>query len=449
VVELVILRDGILFAGLDVRLQRRYRRLVREHCHVLNAAASGISALPGVAESFACTQAMWRFLANPRVDPPTLMEPVLEAVRGMLRDDGPSGDRPAVLVVHDWSSLHYGGSAKADRRRRTHAADVGYELACALAVDADTGDPLGPLELRLRTADGVPSTRRGGAEAFDSHPDEVLPAMRAVAAAGLGREAVHVIDREADSVGHYREWDAAGFRFLVRADDARAVRWGGRERRLPDVADALFGPGAEVVELVEPVDCKGAPARLQVAEADVVLHRPARRTAAGRKVERAGRPLGLRLVVARLVDAAGGPLARWLLLSNAPRRRDAATLARWYYHRWRVESFFKLLKSAGQNVEAWGQASGEAVLRRLAIASMACSTAWRLHRDVRPEAAEVRRVLVRLSGRQMKHRAESTAPALLAGLEKLLAILDLLAAHDLDDLRRLARSTLPDLFNSS
>jgi hypothetical protein len=86
---------------------------------------------------------------------------------------------------------------------------------------------------------------------------------------------------------------------------------------------------------------------------------------------------------------------------------------------------------------------------RLVIAGMACVTAWSLQRDPRPAAAELRRVLIRLSGRQMKHRVASTAPALLAGLEKLLAVVDLLEHYDPDELRRLARATLPSLFNSS
>ena len=37
----------------------------------------------------------------------------------------------------------------------------------------------------------------------------------------LGRPAVHVIDREADSVTHYRRWADAGHAFVVRADQSR------------------------------------------------------------------------------------------------------------------------------------------------------------------------------------------------------------------------------------
>jgi hypothetical protein len=81
---------------------------------------------------------------------------------------------------------------------------------------------------------------------------------------------------------------------------------------------------------------------------------------------------------------------------------DALTVTRWYYWRWRIESYFKLLKSAGQQVEPWEQESGEAIARRLVIVSMACVTAWSLRRDPRPAAAELRRVLIRLSGRKMQ-----------------------------------------------
>ena len=414
---------------------------------MLNAAASGLSALPGAAQSFACTQAMYRFLKNPEVTLPALIEPVHDAIRDAL-----GGGRGPVLIAHDWSMLHFGGHvSKADRYQRTHKTDLGYELACALAVDAASGAPLGPLEIRLRTAAGVLSTRPGGAAAHAIRRDEVIDVMRASRAWGPGRALVHVIDREADSVWHYRLWDESGHRFLVRVDDARVVRWKDQQRRLPEVADALWaGPDAAVVvEADGPIEYKGAAARLQVAETDVVLFRPARRTIDGRPKQIAGRPLRLRLVVGRVVGPGGETLARWMLLSNVAIGYDALTITRWYYWRWRIESYFKLLKSAGQQVEEWEQEGGEAIARRLVIAGMACVTAWSLQRDPRPAAAELRRVLIRLSGRQMGHGVGSTAPALLAGLEKLLAVLDLLEHHDPDELRRLARATLPALFNSS
>ena len=40
---------------------------------------------------------------------------------------------------------------------------------------------------------------------------------------GLDRTVVHVIDREADSLGDFRDWDDAGYRFLIRYDERRVL----------------------------------------------------------------------------------------------------------------------------------------------------------------------------------------------------------------------------------
>ncbi|MEZ5477737.1 MAG: hypothetical protein R3E95_09720 [Thiolinea sp.] len=61
-------------------------------------------------------------------------------------------------------------------------------------------------------------------------------------------------------------------------------------------------------------------------------------------------------------------LAEWFLLTNVA-AVDAATVALWYYWRWRIESFFKLMKSAGHQLESWQQESALAIAKRLLVAS--------------------------------------------------------------------------------
>src|SRR5262249_27248730 len=73
-------------------------------------------------------------------------------------------------------------TAKTDQILFSQGSDRGYELASALLVDAATGDPLAPLELRLRTADAVHSTRAPAPPKTASHLDEVWPTMRAARA---------------------------------------------------------------------------------------------------------------------------------------------------------------------------------------------------------------------------------------------------------------------------
>lgn len=415
---------------LECRLQRRYLMLVKSHMHSAPALAAGIASLPDARSAFAATQGAWRFLNNERVTLPALAEP-LQAVG---RERSEVGQAPFVLLVHDWCKLSF-DHAKADLVQLTHKTDIGYELTTALLVSADDGSPLAPMEMHLRTGRGVLSTRVP-VPRHRPHLDQVLPTMQACPAWGLSKPVVHVIDREADSVDHYRSWDAKGHHFLVRADDRR-VRWNSQSVRLQEVARSLRQK--RQFTCCGTASYQGKQAQLWTAETDVVLHRPAKKNRGGHKFNKPGRALTLRLIVVHIRNNAGKVLAEWLLLSNAP--LDWATaerLARCYYWRWRIESFFKLLKSHGEQLESWKQATGAAIARRLLIAAMACVVIWHLQADDSPEAQELKTLLVRLSGRQTKRSRPHTTPALLAGMWTLLSILELLKHYDLRRLKTLA-----------
>ena len=66
-----------------------------------------------------------------------------------------------------------------------------------------------------------------------------------------------------------------------------------------------------------------------------------------------------------------------------------------------------------------------------------------LQSDDSDEGIQTRRILIRLSGRQMKYGTISTAPALLAGFMALLSVTDLLTQPDIDigKLKRLAKKS--------
>lgn len=421
---------GIALPPLDKRLKARYLTLVQAHMHSAPKLAAGVASLPSTSSAFAATQAAWRFHANERVTLPALVEPLRAAGRDRLATTA----MPFGLLIHDWSKLSF-AAAKGDLVQLTHATDIGYELTTALLASGDDGSPLAPMEIHLKTADGILSTRRR-APKDQPHADQVLPTMKAARGWGLAKPLVHVIDREADSVDHFRRWDAAGFRFLVRGDDRR-VLWRGRSTLLSVIRVTLRASGA--FRFIEMVPYRDTTAQLWVAETAVTLHRPAKKSVRGRKFERVGRPLGLRYVVVQLRDVDGRVLAEWMLLSNVPAGwATAEKLAFCYYWRWRIESFFKLLKSHGQQIEQWQQESGPAIARRLLVATMACVVVWGLQADRSPEAEELKGLLVRLSGRQTKRQRPHTAPALLAGLWVLLSMLALLEHCDLNHLKNLA-----------
>ena len=430
---------------MEPRLQRRYEKLVVAHLRTAPILAGGLASLPGVAESFAATQAAWRFYGNKRLSLPRLAQPLLQNVRRELAEQGPGW----LLVAHDWSLLHYSGQAHKEGRialGNTH--DLGYELLSSLALDDKDGHPLAPVAQELRAQEGLYSTRSARRLKALSQLDGLTPVFAHLETLKLGRPLVHILDREADSIGHYRQWHQQGWRFLVRADQERVVRHEGQRRTLAQVVAALrrgqvwipADPLLHESELIQP----------WVAETSVTLQGPARqyRKVGGRMVQRnvPGPPLTLRLIVSELRDDQGCVRAHWLLLTNLPAEVLAATLVLWYYFRWRIESYFKLMKQAGQQLESWQQASAAASARRLLVASMAAVVVWHLARSTHPQAPELRSVLVRLSGRQMKRGPDApgfTEPALLAGLGVLLPMLALLEHHSVAELRQLVEHVLP------
>jgi hypothetical protein len=419
--------DFDLPSSLEPRLQARYQHLVQAHLRANQALSPGASVLPGAASALACTQAAWRFYSNENAPLPALMEPVLERASQAVATEC---DRYG-LVADDWSCLTYNDhTSKADRVALKNKKHRGYDLQVSLLLSDRDGHPIAPVAQDLRAEAGLYSTRAGEALPAGKHLDGLTQRMEYLEGLEFKRPLVHIVDRESDSVGHYRQWQER--RFLVRAKGRQRVEWQGRSQLLSQVASQL--QSQEAFKYVRPVELKGRPAHQYVAETQVVLKRAARPKNKGKSSSVCGVALSLRLVVSQVRSEAGELLATWLLLSNLEESVSAGELALWYYWRWRVESFFKLLKSAGLQVERWQQQTGQAIARRLVVASMACVVVWQLACDPSPEAEQSRRLLVRLSGRQMKRGRSWTTPALLDGLWVLLAILDLLEHADMGTL---------------
>jgi hypothetical protein len=427
---------------MDARLQKRYLQLVEAHMNVVQAVAAGVKALPGVGQAFAATQAAWRFFANERVTLSTLIEPLRDAGRQRCQQSASA----YVLAVQDWSKLDYHGhKSKTDQTQLSQELDRGYEQMTVLLVDAANGAPLAPMGMELLSAAGRHSTEAKMLQPRIAHLDQVLPWMEASRSWGLDKPCVHVIDREADSLKHLRAWDAAGHRFLVRADDRRA-RFRGRSQLLSHLVQVLSAEGA--FQPTGEVTIRGRRGQQFVAETEVVLDGPGwERTPQGKTRRVRGPPLRVRLVIAHVRDTQGELLAEWLLLSNVF-DVAAAQMALWYYWRWRIESFHKLLKSAGLEVEEWQQETAAAIAKRLLVGCMACVTVWALQRQVTPEARACQAFLVRLSGRQMKRHRPVTAPALLAGLHMLLTMLEVLEHHSPAQIHQFARIAAPALYRS-
>ena len=427
----------------DLRLNARYRQLVLSHMNCTSALAAAPKALPNGVKAFAHVQALWRFLANPRVTPAALAAPLLQAAHEAVALER----SPWVLCVHDWSRLNYRRhTGKRDQLQMTHQYDMGYELQSSLLVSSRTGAPLGAPAQNLVTAQGTWQWRQEQiTPGKQTHLDELTERMAWLQQQEMASTLVHVIDREADSVAHIRRWNAQNMQWLIRAKAASSVRHEGQSMRIDKVAAQLK------FEWIREVQHKGQPAQQYVASAPVVLARaakPKKSTPEGKRCAPvAGEPVAARLVVSRLYDAQGKELAQWYLLTSLPASVDEAQVALWYYFRWQIESFFKLLKQAGLQLESWEQESGCAIFKRLLIATQACTLVWQLAARSDEDAVQTQHFLVRLSGRQLKRARPVTMPALLDGAFKLLAMLDALQHYSVEQLREFAHTVINGAIN--
>lgn len=420
---------------LEPRLKRRYEKLVMAHSNSTTSLSAGMKALADGSKALAHTQALWRFLNNDDVTAKCLSKPLVAGCHTSLEQC--EGDY--ALCVHDWSHINYGGHAsKKDRLRMTHATDIGYELQSSLLVDAQNGLPLSVAAQNLVSAEGIWQSRKVKIQVDDqTHLDELSERIEWIEQQQFAKRLVHIVDREADSVDHLRQWSKQSHCWLVRVKAGSTVHWAHEKMSLSTVAESL------PFQATRKVTCKGQPCTQWIAGTKVVLvrkARPKRVDIHGRRAKAiAGEPLAARLVASKITNDDGDVVAQWYLLSNLTDEVDDAQLALWYYWRWEVESFFKLLKGAGHQLESWEQETARATFNRILIATQACVMAWGLMQAQGDNAIQARMFLVRLSGRQMKRARPVTFPALLDGLFKLFMMLETLEHYSLSELKTFAQ----------
>lgn len=402
--------------------------------------ATGLSSFAPTSQSFAAAQAAWRFFSNDSVSLPALAEPIIDYARQL----SPSQLQSYALVAHDFSGLNFTShESKPDRISLYRESDLGYFLQSALLISDRDGAPLAPLYVGLEAADGVHSSRRPAVLPRRRQIDELNRTFGYLESLGLDRPCVHLVDRQADSLLHLRRFVRCRRRFVIRSDDVRRVKFEGESLLLKEVERRIKGQ----LKYVREVQYQGRTAFQYVAQASLVLDRLGRtnRKNAANAEKRQwvkGKPIELRYVYAELRDENEQVLSEWRLWTNLEAEVEGATIALWYYYRWRIESFFKLLKRGGFSLEQWQQETAERLAKRLLVVAQVCVLVWALAESQEEKAKPLRELLVRLSGRLMKRQVEYTASALLAGMWQFLAIIDALERHTTAELQEMAEDLL-------
>lgn len=403
--------------------------------------SNGLAILLKDVKGYSQAQSAWRFYNNNNVDIKSLNKPIIEEGIKNIKQESDK----YLLIAHDWSLINYRNhESKKDcievnRSKNNKSKSKGYELQSSLAISDITGEPITPLVHNLKTKDKVYSTYDNNINISTTHLNELKSRIEYIDnKLNIDKIKVHIIDREADSSTFLRELKKNNF-YIIRAIDDRKVEYNNEEMKQKELANRL-----RLGKYVKSIQYKNRQVKIYVNSVNVKITRDSyiidKSVTNKTKYKRVkGKTIDTRFIVERLVDKDNKIVATWLLISNLKDNVDDKTIALWYYYRWNIESYFKLLKSSGFNLESWQQVKSEAIFKRLLIASYASLLVWQIEHSNKRNIVEIKKFLVKLSGRLIQRGKVSTSPALLAGIWNFFSAMDIIELYDIDKLLSMKR----------
>lgn len=332
------------FVGAELGDARRSERLAE--LGMALAAFPGAS-LPYALGDGAALEAAYRFLGNDAIEPNAILEP-------HRRETGKRCEhRGTVIVAHDTTDFSYRGE-RAGLGRLRGRLERGFLAQTALAVSWDEWrEPLGVLHLetwtrtakkrkriaRKAAADPTLESRRWrrGVDAVEAH---------------LGRgKAVHVMDREADAYDLLADLVGGGQRFIIRSCVDRLLADGDH------ISEALAGERIMVEREVTLSERRRSPfpggrrlhpprdtrtAILGIKASTIVIKRPT--------TQRRELPPSIRVnivLVEEINPPRGEKPVEWRLFTTEKidTPRAVERIVDGYRARWRIEEYFKALKT--------------------------------------------------------------------------------------------------------
>ncbi len=409
---------------------------------VKHRATNGLKLLLNNTEPFSQVQAAWRFLNNDKVSTQELFEPIFNTLTSEIDKQCDT----FVLAMTDWSHIdykHHTSKKELITQKRKTGVKKGLDLQTTLAVSDKSGEPIAPIAHNLKTSKKFYSTYDENIPLGTTHLEELfIRAKWMKENLKTDKKIVHIVDRESDSVAFMRDLVSIDELFVLRVKNNSKVHY------LKDGIDIKQGELADKLPLgkkVKTIKYKKKNVKIYVNECDIEIRRDATKLTTdsdgkNRLQKTQGDTLKLRFIVERLVDENQKVVAQWLLVTNIlDTGVTTSMLASWYYYRWKIESYFKLLKSSGFNMEEWQQREPEALFRRLLVVSYSCVLVNKIANDNSRNGEKVREFLVLLSGRLIERGKEYTHPALLAGLENYIQMSDLMAMFTQEELLDMKR----------
>jgi hypothetical protein len=203
----------------DARLDERLQRIVAL------VAVDPAESFPDQMTTVADREALYRFLANPKVAVAAVLSGHLRQTRERLRERG------IVRVVHDTTTFRFVGDRDGLGETRGGAKGFLGHVALALAAD-ETREPFGVVGVHpfihqdavahrgMTPRQRVEATRGKPRAAKESARWEQM-ALQVSTALPDGVQAIHVMDQEADDYDVLAALAQAQLRYVIRADPQR------------------------------------------------------------------------------------------------------------------------------------------------------------------------------------------------------------------------------------
>jgi len=333
----------------DARLDERLRRIVTL------AAADPSQSFPDQMESVADREALYRFLANPKVTLPGVLNGHVRQTHDRMRGRG------VVRIVHDTSTFRFLGER--DGLGVLRGGARGFLAHVALAVAADeTREPLGVLGVYpyihqdavahtgMTPGERVKASRAKPRAEKESARWEQM-ALTVSADLPLDVEALHVMDQEADDYDVLAALDAAGLRYVIRACPKRQTT----DAKLP-VKEVLARQAGTVFRTV-PLTPRSAQKEVKTRgrhperiERLATLHVRWGTVTIPRRQYSDTRVATLTMHAVHVVEPEPPPgeaAIEWMLFTSEPVQtlEDATVIVDHYRARWLIEEYFKALKT--------------------------------------------------------------------------------------------------------
>ena len=336
----------------DYRLGRRFTRLISEMANSM----SGVREKSESKSSNSFSKGAKRFFMNERVELNEIFDPHVQANISRITPG------EYVLNIQDTSGLNYhkhnskidiGNIGSSPNRNDAY----GYWLHTGL-LTSQNGSPLGLSYQELWSREKWFSDGKNASKSrIRRIPIENKESFRWLEGVGVckpyreaGAKMVHICDREADIYELFQHCDDVGDFFLIRTKGDRLIESNNYQYKLKDFIAKAPTVGEKKISIQGNSDRRTQIINAKIKVRNGVIIPPV----SNRSKEEADKlhPLKLTVIQVSSRSKIDGKVVNWLLVTNLDVNSDEMIMQiiDWYALRWRIEIFFKTLKS-GANIE--------------------------------------------------------------------------------------------------